>query len=72
MRLRNLREELAFAIAPWVYVPELEECEEAFKDLAEIAYLSRDAPWTSPRSLVKAAMEEVVQREFRLRRFGRL
>jgi len=52
----NIREWLAFRIAPWVYVPYREEREEAFRDLAEIAYGSRDAIWTSPRVLVSVAL----------------
>jgi hypothetical protein len=64
MRFRDQRERLAFAIAPWVYVPYREEREEAFKDLAEIAYLSRDAVWTSPRVLIKAAMENARAKDF--------
>jgi len=56
--LFQFREWLAFKIAPWVYVPHREEREEAFRDLAEIAYLSRDAIWTSPRVLVQTALRE--------------
>lgn len=55
--LRSFRERVAFAIAPWVYVPHREEREEAFKMLAEVAYGSRDAVWTSPKVLVKSALE---------------
>ncbi len=55
--MRRFREWLAFKIAPWAYVPYREEREEAFKDLAEVAYLSREAVWTSPRVLVKTALE---------------
>lgn len=55
---RHLRERLAYAIAPWTYVPYREEREEAFRDLAEIAYMSRDAVWTCPRVLVKSALRE--------------
>lgn len=32
------------------------EREEAFRDLAEVAYGDREAVWTSPRTLVKAAL----------------
>ena len=56
--MRRLREWLAFKIAPWVYVPYREEREEAFRDLAEVAYMSRDAIWTSPRTLVAVALRE--------------
>ena len=52
------REWLALKIAPWLYVPYREDREEAFRDLAEVAYLSRDAVWTSPRTLVAKALEE--------------
>jgi hypothetical protein len=55
--MRALRERLALWLAPWLYVPHREEREEAFRDLAEVAYLSRDAPWTSPRVLVKTALQ---------------
>ena len=34
-----------------------EAAAEAWKDLAEIAYGSRDAVWTSHRTLVRAALE---------------
>ena len=56
--MRCLREWLAFEIAPWVYVPYREEREEAFRDLAEVGYMSRDAIWTSPRTLVAVALRE--------------
>jgi hypothetical protein len=57
MNAHGFREWLAYRIAPWVYVPYREEREQAFRDLAKVAYLSRDAVWTSPRTLVKAALE---------------
>jgi hypothetical protein len=57
-RLKRVRERLALALAPWLYVPYRTEREEAFKDLAEVAYLSRDAVWTSPRVLVRTALEQ--------------
>ena len=53
----RFREWLAYKIAPWVYVPYREDREEAFRDLAEVAYGSREAVWTSPRVLVKSALE---------------
>lgn len=53
----GFREWLAYKIAPWVYVPYREDREEAFRDLAEVAYGSREAVWTSPRVLVKTALE---------------
>jgi hypothetical protein len=59
---RSLRERLALCIAPWLYVPYREEREEAFKDLAAVAYASRDAVWTSPRVLVKCALERAAMR----------
>ncbi len=62
MSVRELREWIAFKIAPWVYVPHRNERDEAFKRLAEIAYGSRDAIWTSPKVLVKVALEEHVRR----------
>ncbi len=72
--LYQFREWLAFKIAPWVYVPHREEREEAFRDLAEIAYLSRDAVWTSPRVLVRTALREArrpsVKGEIRAMREG--
>jgi hypothetical protein len=55
--MRRFREWLAFKIAPWTFVPYREEREEAFKDLAEVAYKSREAVWTSPRVLVKSALD---------------
>lgn len=58
-RLVSLREKIAYKIAPWTYVPHREEREEAFKDLAEVAYGSRDAAWTSPKVLVQSALREV-------------
>lgn len=57
MSPRWLRERIALRIAPWLYVPHREEREQAWRDLAEVAYLSRDAVWTSPRVLVKTALE---------------
>ena len=60
--LRRGREWLALRIAPWLYVPYREDREEAFRDLAEVAYLSRDAVWTSPRTLVKTALAEASRR----------
>ena len=56
--LVRLRERIAFAIAPWVYVPYREDREEAFRDLAEVAYGSRTAVWTSPRVLVNTALRK--------------
>lgn len=56
--MKRLREQLALRIAPWLHVPYREEREEALRDLAEIAYLSRDAVWTSPRVLVHCALTE--------------
>jgi hypothetical protein len=55
------REWVALKIAPSLYVPYREDREEAFRDLAEVAYLSRDAVWTSPRTLVKAALREAAR-----------
>lgn len=57
-RRKRLREWLAYRIAPWTYVPYREAREEAFRDLAEVAYGSRDAIWTSPRTLVSSALRE--------------
>lgn len=57
-RGRVLREWFALKIAPWLYVPYRQEREEAFRDLAEVAYTSRDAIWTSPRTLVAVALRE--------------
>jgi len=54
----QFREWLALKIAPWLYVPYREAREEAFRDLAEVAYGSRDAIWTSPRVLVDVALRE--------------
>lgn len=54
----RLRERIALWLAPWLYVPYREDREEAFKTLAEVAYLSRDAAWTSPCVLVKTALEQ--------------
>jgi hypothetical protein len=54
---RRFREWLAFKIAPWVYVPYREEREEAFRDLAVVAYGSPRAVWTSPTTLVRTALE---------------
>jgi len=56
--IRTAREWLALKIAPWLYVPYREDRDEAFRDLAEVAYLSRDAVWTSPRTLVATALRE--------------
>jgi hypothetical protein len=61
----TLRERIALRIAPSLYVPYRHDRDEAFKDLAEIAYLSRDAVWTSPRVLVKTALAEHARRENR-------
>lgn len=58
VRLCVLRERVALWLAPWLYVPYREEREEAFRDLALVAYASRDAIWTSPRTLVKTALEQ--------------
>lgn len=63
--MRRFREWLAFTIAPWVYVPYREEREEAFRDLAEIAYGSRNAVWTSPQVLVQTAVQHVRWGRFR-------
>lgn len=60
--MKRLRERLAYKIAPWVYVPYREDREEAFRDLAEVAYGSRDAAWTSPGVLVKTALREARRR----------
>lgn len=54
----RLRERVALRLAPWLYVPYREDREEAFRDLAEVAYGSRDAVWTSPRVLAQTAMQE--------------
>jgi hypothetical protein len=56
--MKRFREWLAYKIAPWTYVPYREEREAAFGDLAELAYGSRDAIWTSPRTLVSVALRE--------------
>lgn len=56
--MRQIRERLALLLAPWLYVPYRYDREEAFRDLAEVAYGSRDAVWTSPRVLVKTAMRQ--------------
>lgn len=55
---QRFREWLALRIAPWLYVPYREEREEAFRELAEVAYGSRDAIWTSPTTLVRTALRE--------------
>lgn len=60
--LTRWRERIALWIAPSLYVPYREDREEAFRDLAEIAYLSRDAIWTSPRTLVRTALAEAARR----------
>lgn len=52
------REWIALKIAPWLFVPYRTEREEAFRDLAAVAYESRDAIWTSPRVLVKTALRK--------------
>lgn len=57
--MRALRERLALRLAPWLHVPYREGREEAFKDLALVAYLSRDAVWTSPRVLVRTALAQI-------------
>lgn len=54
--LTRLREWIAFKIAPWVYVPYREAREDAFRELAHVAYGSRDAVWASPMTLVKTAL----------------
>lgn len=54
---KRLREWVALKIAPWLFVPYAKEREEAFRDLAEVAYGSRDAIWTSPRVLVDVALK---------------
>lgn len=56
--LLDAREKVALWLAPWLYVPYREAREEAFRDLAEVAYGSREAVWTSPRVLVKTALRE--------------
>lgn len=61
----RFREWLAYKIAPWVYVPNREAREEAFRDLAEVAYGSRDAVWTSPRVLVHSALDYAAGRRRR-------
>lgn len=53
----NRRSWLALKIAPWLFVPRREERDEAFKMLAEVAYGSRDAVWTSPQTLVRTALQ---------------
>ena len=53
----RFREWLAYKIAPWTYVPYREEREEAFRELALMAYASRDAVWTSPTVLARMALE---------------
>lgn len=53
-----LRERIALWVAPWLFVPHRDAREEAFRDLAEVAYGRRDAIWTSPRTLVYAALRE--------------
>ena len=53
----TLRERIALRIAPSLYVPYRYARDEAFRDLAEVAYGSRDAVWTSPRVLVKTALD---------------
>jgi hypothetical protein len=63
--MKAFRERLALWIAPWLYVPYRDDREEAFKDLAEVAYLSRDAVWTSPRVLVRTALAEASRKERR-------
>lgn len=55
---RGLRERVALWIAPWLYVPYPEAREDAFRELALVAYGSRDAVWTSPTVLVKTALRE--------------
>lgn len=60
--MRRLREVVALWLAPWLYVPHREDREEAFKDLAEVAYGSREAIWTSSRVLVKTALEHAALR----------
>lgn len=61
------REWLALRIAPWLGRRYEREWEEALGTLAEIAYGSRKAVWTSPRVLVKAALEETRFRSTHLR-----
>lgn len=56
--IKRLRERLALWVAPWLYVPYPEARDEAFRDLALVAYGSRDAVWTSPTTLVKTALRE--------------
>jgi hypothetical protein len=56
----TLREKIALRIAPWLYVPYREDREEAFKDLAEVAYGSREAVWMSLSRLRE-------QRDFNIR-----
>ena len=56
----TLREKIALRIAPWLYVPYREDREEAFKDLAEVAYDSREAVWMSLSRLRE-------QRDFNIR-----
>lgn len=56
--MRAVRERLALWLAPWLYVPHREDREEAFRMLAEVAYGSRDAVWTSPRVLVRTALDQ--------------
>ncbi len=46
--LRAARERVALWLAPWLYVSYPEAREDASRELAFVAYGSRDAVWTSP------------------------
>lgn len=59
--LIRLREWLAFLIAPWLRVRYSEHYDRALGDLAEVAYGSREAIWTSSTTLVDVALRR--QRE---------
>lgn len=56
--VRDVRQRVALWIAPWLFVPYPEAREEAFRELALVAYGSRDAVWTSPTTLVRTALRE--------------
>jgi hypothetical protein len=60
---------LGYELAARRYVTEIPmgeqraaERDEAFRDLAEVAYGDRDAVWSSPRTLVRVAMEKAAKR----------
>lgn len=60
--MKRVREAVALWLAPWLFVPYREDREEAFRILAEVAYGSRDAVWTSPGVLVRCALEHAARR----------